>query len=189
MQKIDFVRHVLPLPVLVIHGLFFRWLWKRSSITKATIESGRAIFPPVREIRVLAALVAIIIVALLVWCSLTLQPREWWLPYALLVLLAGVPFINPPVLTIDVDGILSRTWFGHEKTIRWEDITDLHFNVGKKYFTVQDRHGQKIVHTGVHAEAKLFRNNVRERTLLSLKVTRRGVVRNETVELPYRGPE
>src|SRR5207247_1362284 len=76
-QKIDFVQHVLPLVVLVVHGIVFRWFWKRSSITRATMESGRAIFPPVREIRILFAFIAIVIAALLIWCSLTLQPSEW----------------------------------------------------------------------------------------------------------------
>jgi hypothetical protein len=40
-------------------------------------------------------------------------------PYTCLALLVGVPFMIPPVLTIDVHGIVSRTWFGHQKIIRW----------------------------------------------------------------------
>jgi hypothetical protein len=125
--------------LLLAVGILFRWLWTRSSITKATIESGRTIFPPVREIRILFAFIAIAIATLLIWCSLTLQPSEWWLPYVCLVLLVGVPLMIPPVLTIDVDCIVSRTWFGYEKQIRWEDIASLDYNVGNKYFTVRDR--------------------------------------------------
>jgi len=118
-QKIAFVQHLLPLAVLAVHWILFRWLWTRSSITKATIESGRTIFPPVREIRILFAFIAFVIAALLIWCSLTLQPSEWWLPYACLALLMAVPFMVPPVLTIDVEGIVSRTRLGYEKKIRW----------------------------------------------------------------------
>ena len=149
------------------------------------MESGRAIFPPVREIRILFAFIAIAIAALLIWCSLTLQPSEWWLPYVCLVLLVGVPLMIPPVLTIDVDGIMSRTWFGHEKKIRWEDIAGLDYNFGNKYFTVRDRNGLKIVHSVFHAEGPLFKNRVRERTRLPLKVTRPGVLKTKTIELPY----
>ena len=91
----------------------------------------------------------------------------------------------PPVLTIDVDGIMSRTWFGHEKKIRWEDIAGLDYNFGNKYFTVRDRNGLKIVHSVFHAEGPLFKNRVRERTRLPLKVTRPGVLKTKTIELPY----
>ena len=187
--KIDFVQNVLPFLVLAVHGAVFRWLWKRSSITKATIESGRTIFPPTREIRIFVGFLAVVIAAFLIWCSLTLQPREWWLPYALLVLLVAVPFINPPVLTIDVLGIASRTWFGYEKQIRWENVASLHYNMGSKYFTVRDRDGRKIVHSGFHVEGKLFRDKVRERTRLSMKIIVSGVLKAKTVELPYGGPK
>jgi hypothetical protein len=56
--------------------------------------------------------IAFVIAALLIWCSVTLQPSEWWLPYACLALLVGVSWMIPPVLTIDVDGIALRRWFG-----------------------------------------------------------------------------
>lgn len=183
-QKIAFVQHVLPLAVLAVHGILFRWLWKRSSITKATVESGRAIFPPVREIRILFGFIAFVIAALLIWCSVTLQPSEWWLPYACLAPLVGVSWMIPPVLTIDVEGIRSRRWFGYEKKIRWEEVASLHYNFGSKYFTVRDNDGRKIVHTAFHAEGPMFMNKVRERTRLPMKITRPGVLKRKAIELP-----
>jgi len=44
----------------------------------------------------------------------------------------------PPVLTIEVDGIGSRTWFGSEKKIHWEDIASLHYNTGNNQVSVRD---------------------------------------------------
>jgi Bacterial PH domain len=155
--------------------MVFRWLWKRSSKTKATIESGRVNFPPIQEIRMLAAFIAMTIAALLIWSSLPLQPSEWWLPCTCLALLVGVPFMIPPVLTIDVHGIVSRTWFGHQKIIRWENVASLHFNTGSKNFTVRDRDGRKIVHTAFHAGESLFSEKVRARTRQPMKVTDSGL--------------
>jgi len=90
----------------------------------------------------------------------------------------------PPVLTIDVDGIVLRRWFGYEKKIRWEEVASLHYNFGSKYFTVRDSNGRKIVHTVFHAEGPMFMKKVRERTRLPMKITRPGVLKRKAIELP-----
>jgi hypothetical protein len=90
-------------------------------------------------------------------------------------------------LAIDVDGVTARTWFGYEKKIRWEDIVSLHYHFGSKYFTVRDRDRRKIVHTAFHVEGKPFRDKVREHTRLPMKITRGGILKRETIELPYIG--
>ncbi len=96
-------RHILTAAVLAI---VFRWLWISSALERATVESGRKIFSPTRATRLLAASVGIVFAILLVWSSYSVRrPDEWWVPYLFLVFLALVPFMYPPVLTIEVDGI------------------------------------------------------------------------------------
>jgi len=61
----------------------------------------------------------------------------------------------------------------------------LDYNFGNKYFTLRDRNDRKIVHSAFHAEGPLFKNKVRERTHLPMKITRQGVLKTKTIELPY----
>jgi hypothetical protein len=100
-------------------ALVLRWIWKAASSEKARLEPGRQVFPATTAIRVLLIVFAVLFVALAVASAfLAHKPGSWWVPYlflgfALLVLLG-----YPPVLTIEVDGVASRTWFGKEKKLR-----------------------------------------------------------------------
>jgi hypothetical protein len=152
----------------------------------ATVESGRKIFSPTRAIRLLAASVGIVFAILLIWSSYSSRrPEEWWVPYLFLVFLALIPFMYPPVLTIEVDGIGSRAWFGNEKKIRWEDVASLHYNTGNNQFSVRENSGRKITHGGFNADGAMFLNEIRERTRLPLKISRPGTWKTETIEVPY----
>jgi hypothetical protein len=176
-------RHILTAAVLAI---VFRWLWISSALERATVESGRKIFSPTRAIRLLVSSVGIVFAILLIWSSYSVRrPDEWWVPYLFLVFLALVPFMYPPVLTIEVDGIGSRAWFGSEKKIRWEDIASLHYNTGNNQFSVRDNRGRKITHGGFNADGATFLNEIRERTRLPLKIARPGTWKTETIEVPY----
>jgi len=123
---------------------------------------------------------------LLLWSSYSVhKPEERWVPYLFLVFLALVPLMVPPVLTIEVDGIGSRTWFGSEKKIRWEDVAGLHFNTGNRQFTVGANDGRQITHAGFNADPSLFHAEVLRRTRLPVKITRPGTWKSETFEVPY----
>ena len=175
--------HILTAAVLAI---IFRWLWKSSAIEKATIESGRKIFPPTRAIRLLASSLGIVFAVLQLWSSYSVhKPAERWVPYLFLVFLALVPLMVPPVLYIEVMGIGSRTWFGSEKKIRWEDIASLHYNTGNKQFSVRDNNGRKITHAGFNADGDMFREEIHRRTRLPMKIARPGTWKTETFEIPY----
>ena len=175
--------HILTAAVLAI---IFRWLWKSSAIEKATIESGRKIFPPTRAIRLLASSLGIAFAVLLIWSSYSVhKPAERWVPYLFLVFLALVPLMVPPVLYIEVMGIGSRTWFGSEKKIRWEDIAGLYYNTGNKQFSVRDNNGRKITHAGFNAGGDMFREEIHRRTRLPIKIARPGTWKTETFEIPY----
>jgi hypothetical protein len=91
----------------------------------------------------------------------------------------------PPVLTIEVDGIGSRTWFGSEKKIRWEDIASLHYNTGNNQVSVRDNSSRKITHGGFNVDGEMFLNEIRERTRLPLKIAQPGTWKTETIEVPY----
>lgn len=176
-------RHILTAAVLAI---VFRWLWISSALERATVESGRKIFPPTRAIRLLTASCGIVFAVLLLWSSYSARkPDEWWVPYLFLVFLVLVPFMYPAVLTIEVDGIASRTWFASEKKIRWEDIASLHYNTGNKQFSVRDNAGRKITHNGFNADAGTFLNEIRERTRLPLKIAQPGTWKTEIFEVPF----
>lgn len=180
-------RHILTAAALAI---VFRWLWISSALERATVESGRKIFSPTRTTRLLASSVGIVFATLLVWSSYSVRRSdEWWVPYLFLVFLALVPFMYPPVLTIDVDGIGSRAWFGSEKKIRWEDIASLHYNTGNNQFSVRDNSGRKITHGGFNADGEMFLNEIRGRTRLPLKIARPGTWKTETIEVPYEETE
>jgi hypothetical protein len=176
-------RHILTAAVLAI---VLRWLWISSALERAKVESGRKIFPPTRAIRLLTTSFGIVFVVLLLWSSYSVRkPDEWWVPYLFLVFLVLVPFMYPAVLTIEVDGIASRTWFGSEKKIRWEDIASLHYNTGSNQFSVRDNEGRKITHSGFNADGGMFLSEIRERTRLPLKIARPGTWKTETIEVPY----
>ena len=182
-MRMGVFRHILIAAALAI---VFRWLWTSSALESATVESGRKIFPPTRAIRLLTTSFGIVFAVLLLWSSYSARkPDEWWVPYLFLVFLVLVPFMYPAVLTIEVDGIASRTWFRSEKKIRWEDIASLHYNSGSKQFSVRDSVGRKINHSGFNADAGMFLNEIRERTRLPLKIARPGTWKTETIEVPF----
>ena len=170
----------------VVLAIVFRWLWISSALERATVESGRKIFSPTRATRLLASSVGIVFAILLIWSSYSVRrPDEWWVPYLFLVFLALVPFMYPPVLTIEVDGIGSRTWFGSEKKIRWEDIASLHYNTGNNQVSVRDNTSRKITHGGFNVDGEMFLNEIRERTRLPLTIARPGTWKTDTIEVPY----
>ncbi len=178
-----------PLPhllIVVVIGVVFRWLWKSSLNEHASVEAGRTVFPPTRAIRILAVFVGLAFTSLFLWSWFAVrQPAEWWVPYLFLGFLALFLLVYPPVLSIEVDGIGSRSWFGREKKIRWEDVAGLHFNTGNRQFTVRASNGRKITHAGFNADAGLFQAEVRRRTRLPLKITQPGTWKSETFEVPY----
>ena len=87
-----------------------------------------------------------------------------------------------------LDDRRGRHRFAHEARIReknpLEEVASLHYNFGSKYFTVRGSNGQKIVHTVFHAEGPMFKNKVRDRTRLPMKITRPGVLKRKAIELP-----
>jgi Bacterial PH domain len=170
----------------VVLAVVLRWLWNSSATEQAKLEAGRQLFPPTRAMRILALLGAVVFAALFVWSQLSLrQPNEWWVPYLFLGFLALILFAYPPLLSIEVDGIASRSWFGREKKIRWQEIASLHFNSGNRQFTVRADHGGKITHAGFNSDPATFQVVIQERTRLPLKITQPGTWRSQTFEVPY----
>ena len=70
--------------------------------------------------------------------------------------------------------------------MRWEDVTELDYAMHKNSLTLMDRENRRIVHHLIHPEPLLFRNTVRERTRLPLKITHRKSLKQKTIALPYR---
>lgn len=167
-------------------ALVFAWLWKSAAKEKPRIEPGRQIFPSTRGIRIFSVVSGIAFVEIAIWSAYTVsKPEESWVPYLFLGFAVLAIFSSPPVLTLEVDGISSRTWFGRRKKIRWEDIASLYYNTGNNHFTVRDNAGRKITHSGLNADPEGFRNEVRRRTRLPLKVAQPGIWKAKTVEVPY----
>ena len=180
----DPIRQLLPILVLAVHALILLWLRRRSPAANATSESGRMIFRPIAESRILVVLFLITFSAAVVGSSLLLRrPGQWWVPYMFLGFLFMVPFLYPPVLTIEVDGITSRTWYGHEKKIRWEDVASLGYHLGKKHFTVRAADSRKIVHGPFSADQDLFTTEVRKNTRLPMRIS--WSWRARTSDVPY----
>jgi hypothetical protein len=178
------LRHLLTVVVL---GVVLRWLWSSSNAEQSKFEAGRQLFPPTRAMHILSLFGGVVFTTLFVWSRLALrQPAEWWVSYLFLGFIALFLLAYPPVLSLEVDGIGSRSWFGREKKIRWEDVASLHLNTGNGQFTVRASDGRKITHAGFNADADLFQAEVRERTRLPLKVTEPGTWKSEKFEIPYR---
>ena len=170
----------------VLLGFSLRWLWRVSSRQPSHFDSGRTVFPPTKAIRLFMMLVGILFAALTIGsCFLARKPGDWWVPYLFLGFLLLVPFGYPPRLTIEVDGVESRTWFGRVKKIRWEDIASLHYNSGNQQFTIRDREGGKITHAGFNVDPWGFRGELQRRTRLPLRISEPGVWRVKTSEVPY----
>jgi hypothetical protein len=177
------LRHLLTAAVLAV---VFRWLWNSSVIEQSKLKAGRQLFPPTRAMRILTLCGGAVFTTLFVWSRLALrQPAEWWVSYLFLGFLILVLLVYPPVLSIEVDGIGSRSWFGREKKIRWEDVASLHFNTGSRQFTVRASDGRQITHAGFNADPGLFQDEVHRRTRLPMKITRPGTWKSETFEVPY----
>ncbi len=182
-EGMGILRHLF---IVVVIGIVFRWLWKSSLNEHASIESGRTVFPPTRAIRILAVSLGLAFTTLFVWSWYSVRkPDEWWVPYLFLGFVALSLFIYPAVLSIEVDGIGSRSWLGHEKKIRWEDVASLQYNTGNRQFVVRANDGRKITHAGFNVEPGLFQNEIQTRTRLPMKITRPGTWKSETIEVPY----
>src|SRR5262249_2437819 len=122
--------------------------------------------------------------AAVVGSSLLLRrPSQWWVPYMFIGFLFMVPLLYPPVLTIEIDGLTSRTWYGHEKKIRWEDVVSLSYHLGKKHFNVRAADGRKIIHSPFNSDQDLFITEVRKHTRLPVRISHPWSTR--TTELPY----
>jgi Bacterial PH domain len=183
LPMIGVLRHLLTAVVLAV---VLSWLWKSSTIEESKFEAGRQLFPPTRAMRILTFFGGVVFTALFVWFRLALrQPAEWWVSYLFLGFLTLVLFAYPPILSLEVDGIGSRSWFGREKKIRWEDVASLHFNTGSRQFTVRANDGRQITHAGFNADPGLFQAEVHKRTRLPMKITRPGTWKSETFEVPY----
>ncbi|HWY70049.1 MAG TPA: PH domain-containing protein [Terriglobales bacterium] len=179
----DALRHVL---TAVLLALVLNWLWKSSRTGKAKEEAGRKIFGPTRAIQIVTVLCGIVFTGLVIGSAVALRkPNEWWVPFLFVAFLAMVPFMYPPVLTIDVDGVSSRAWYGSEKKIRWEDMASLHYNTGNKQFTIRSNDGRKVTHAGFNADADGFKKAVQSHTRLPLKIAQPGTWKTETIEVPY----
>src|SRR5262249_17734105 len=114
------------------------------------------------------------------------KPDEWWVPYLFIGFLALDLFIYPPILSIEVEGVGSRAWWGRgKKGIRWEDGACLHYKTGNKQFGVRAKDGRKISHAGFNADQAQFVHNIHERTRLPMKVTQPGTWKSDTIEVPY----
>lgn len=179
----DITRHLVPILVVVVHGVIFTWLWRRPPLAQAKFEPGRIIFAPRPEIRFLLLVSGAVSTALVIVSLSSLgKPRQAWVPFLFLGFLALVAFAYPPVLTIEVDGITSRTWFGGEKKIRWEEIASLSYNTRAKQLTVKATDGRKITHA-YHAAPVVFLSEIRKRTHLPVKIA----LTTKNVEIPYEG--
>jgi hypothetical protein len=177
------LRHLLTILVLAV---VLRWLWKSSTFEEVKFESGRQLFPPTRVMRIMAIFGGVVFTALFVWSQLALrQSADWWVPYLFLAFLALILFAYPPVLSVEVDGIGSRSWFRGEKKIRWEDVASLHFNTGNRQFIVRANDGRQITHAGFNADPGLFHTEIHKRTRLPLKVTQPGAWKSQTFDVPY----
>ena len=174
----------------MVIGVVFRWLWKSSLNEHASVETGRAVFPPTRAVRILTVFLGVAFAALFLWSWFAVhRSDEWWVPYLFLGFLALNLCVYPPVLSIEVDGIGWRSWLGHEKKIRWEDVGSLRYNAGSKQFTVCANDGRKITHAGFNAAPGLFQHEIQKRTRLAMKVTRPGTWKSETFEVPCEESE
>lgn len=177
-------RHLL---ILVVIAVVCRWLWSSSLNERAGVDAGRTIFPPTRAIRVLMMVCGIAFASLFVWSWFAARkPDERWVPYLFLGFFALDLFAYPPVLSVEVDGIGSRSWLAREKKkIRWEDVATLHYNTGNRQFVVRAKDGRKIAHSGFNADQAQYIHDIRERTRLPLQLTQPGTWKSETIEVPY----
>jgi hypothetical protein len=177
-------RHLL---ILVVIAAVLRWLWISSVTERASFEAARTIFPPTRAIRILIIVCGVAFTSLFLWSWFApRKPDEWWVPYLFLGFLALELCIYPSVLSIEVTGIGSRSWWGREqKMIRWEDVATLHYNTGSKQFIVRASDGRKITHGGFNVEQGLFMHEIHNRTRLPMQLTRPGTWKSETIEVPY----
>ena len=176
----------VPFLVLIVHVAWRFWLRTRPTVRKANPDAGRTVFQPMQEIRAFFLLTAFLIVCFFAYCWSSCEPRERWLGYVCFGLLLGLAFLYPRTLVIDMQGLVSRHWLGREKCIRWEDVAELHYVMDKRSLKVRDKENRTIVHRIFHPEPVRFRDFVRERTRLPLKITHRRSLKSRTIELPYR---
>lgn len=175
--------HIFTAAVIAI---VVRWLWNTSNTEKSKFEAGSQLFPATRAIRIVLLFCGFVFTVLFVWSRLSShRPDEWWVSYLFLGFVALMLFAYPPVLSIEVDGITSRSWFGREKKIAWQDVASLHLNVGNRQFTVRASDGSKITHAGFNVDPGLFQHEIQQRTRLPLKIIKPGTWKSETIEVPY----
>lgn len=164
-------RHFL---IVVAVAFIFRWMWKSSRSQKASVESGRLIFPPGLPIRIFVWSLGIIMAFLALLTTFREGPNDgpnaWWVPLGFVGLFALAPLMYPPVLVIDVSGIESRSRFGANKKILWHEIASLHYNTGIRKFKIRSRDGRTIAHAGLNVDQARFTEEIQRRTGLDVKV-------------------
>src|SRR5260370_12091365 len=98
------LRHVL---IIVVIGVVSRWLWRSWLNERASVEAGRTVFPPTRDIRSLTVFLAVAFASLFL-CSwyAALKPSEWWVPHLFLGFLALTIRLYPPALSLEENAIL-----------------------------------------------------------------------------------
>ncbi|PYY19588.1 MAG: hypothetical protein DMG62_24465 [Acidobacteria bacterium] len=166
-----FVSHGL---IVIAVAVIFAWMWRSSRSERATPESGRMLFPAALAIRIFVWAFGIVLAFLVAFTTYRHRPQEWWVPCAFFGFFALVPFMYPPLLVVDVDGVETRGRFGRTRKILWPDVTSLQYNTGNRQFKIRDRHGHTVTHAGFNVDGETFRKEVQRCTRLPMKVLRPG---------------
>ena len=157
-----------------------RWLYSTSSEQPAEQEGTSLVFPAASNIIAVTRWSSVALgTAFLASITWTLdRPAEVAIVTAIGLLFLGVSFFCRaiPVVTT-AEGISGPSMWSQKTFIPWSQVKEIEFNKGSRVTKVVGISGTKIYHSGFHADPERFRQELKQRTHLPIKVVEPGAFR------------
>ena len=143
------------------------WLVRSAQRAKARVEPDRVVFGAAPVLVVTMRGVALIAfgAAGYFYLSAAWRSEPWWVGAILIAFGVLAIFAVPATITLSIDAIRSRYWWGRAREIRWSDVTEVRLVTGKRQLViVVGSDGARITHTEYNVDRARFLAEVRART-------------------------
>ena len=153
-----------------------RWFYSISSRGSVQHSASDLVYPPSKVITALKGISFVISISLL--CGAFLLREN--VAGSIVVVVVGLAFFLMGLLcrsipiVLSPDGIHGESKWGRTAFIPWTQVKELSFSTRNRITTVVGQDRTKIYHAGFHADPEGFRNEIKTRTGLPLKIIEPG---------------
>lgn len=167
---------ITPILIGVTVPLVLRWVYSRSSRSTVEHSASDLVYPPskvIAVIRVVSILAALGLLFGAIFMRGNLAGSIVLVVVGLAFLVMGLLCRSIPIV-LSPEGIHGASTWGRNAFIPWQQVKELSFNTGNRLTAVVGQDGTRICHAGFHADPDGFRNEIKTRTGLPLKVIEPG---------------